>query len=156
MKQLVRNLSILLVSFAAVSTAEWAQAEESTAPSSKEERDEAKYRKKQAKDWVKQSIAKKKKALSALKKVKNQKTADAAGKELQKLYGVSGKQTAMGSSGKAQKPENEQMTAEEEKNKKVIEKLDDQIEAELSRIGQLEGVSSSLLDDGIKEMNDSE
>ena len=153
MKQLVRNLSILLVSFAAVSTAEWAQAEDSTAPSSKEERDEAKYRKKQAKDWVKQSIAKKKKALSALK---NQKTADAAGKELQKLYGVSGKQTAMGSSGKAQKPENEQMTAEEEKNKKVIEKLDEQIEAELSRIGQLEGVSSSLLDDGIKEMNDSE
>ena len=69
---------------------------------------------------------------------------------------MSGKQTAMGSSGKAQKPENEQMTAEEEKNKKVIEKLDEQIEAELSRIGQLEGVSSSLLDDGIKEMNDSE
>ena len=155
MKHLVRNLSILLVSCAAVTTAEWAQAEDSSAPSSKEERDEAKYQKKQAKDWVKQSIAKKKKALAALKKVKSQKTADASGKELQKLYGVSGKQTAMGSSGKAQKPDNEHMTAEEEKNKKVIERLDEQIQNELTRIGEL-NLNSSLLEDGIKEMNEAE
>ena len=155
MKQLVQNLSILLVSCAAVTTAEWAQAEDSSAPSSKEERDEAKYQKKQAKDWVKQSIAKKKKALAALKKVKSQKTADASGKELQKLFGVSGKQTAMGSSGKAQKPDNEHMTAEEEKNKKVIERLDEQIQNELTRIGEL-NLNSSLLEDGIKEMNEAE
>ena len=143
MKQLVRNLSILLVSCAAVTTAEWAQAEDSSAPSSKEERDEAKYQKKQAKDWVKQSIAKKKKALAALKKVKSQKTADASGKELQKLFGVSGKQ------------DNEHMTAEEEKNKKVIERLDEQIQNELTRIGEL-NLNSSLLEDGIKEMNEAE
>ena len=47
------------------------------------------------------------------------------------------------------------MTAEEEKNKKVIERLDEQIQEELTRIGEL-NLNSSLLEDGIKEMNEAE
>ncbi|MGN1309658.1 MAG: hypothetical protein ACI4XO_07425, partial [Akkermansia sp.] len=99
--------------------------------------------KKKAKDWVRQEIAEKKKALGILKKVKDQQTAEEAFKKLQTLV----------TSRKGVKLDNDSTLDEEKiKKEKLIYRLNDQIEAERKRILQLEGVINSQLVEDISQI----
>ncbi|MBQ4594868.1 MAG: hypothetical protein IJA81_09565 [Akkermansia sp.] len=115
---------------------------------------ETRMEKKDAADWYKKKLARQKKAVSALKKVKNEKTAKKAAATIMKHYGklVGGKQTAMGSSGPAEIPENESMDAMAEKYEKQLEKLQEQLNAEIERIGELE-IDCKELDEAIEAVN---
>lgn len=115
---------------------------------------EARMEKKDAADWYKKKLARQKKAVSALKKVKNEKTAKKAAATIMKHYGklVGGKQTAMGSSGPAEIPDNESMDAMAEKYEKQLEKLQEQLNAEIERIGELE-IDCKELDEAIDAVN---
>ncbi len=102
------------------------------------------FERKDAAVWVKEEMNRRKKTLALLKKIKDEKSADKAAKALLALYGVSGKQTAMGESGPAQKPTGEAYEEAEAKNARQLEKLDAAIAAQRERIEELELESSRL------------
>lgn len=115
---------------------------------------ETRQEKKDAADWYKKKLARMKKAVSALKKVKNEKTAKKAAASIMKHYGklVGGKQTGMGTTKAAEVPENASMDAMAEKYEKQIEKLQEQLNAEIERIGELE-IDCKELDEAIDAVN---
>lgn len=89
-------------------------------------------------------MARKKKAVAILKKVKDEKSAKKAGKNLVKLYNLSGKKKD------APKPEDsEYMDAAEKRFLSHIEKLDEAIDEEVERIESLSdsAMGSSSNDD---------
>ncbi len=104
--------------------------------------------------WVKESMAKRKKAIGLLKKVKDAKTAKRIGKALQKEFSNpnAGKQTAMGEVAPPQAPEGEAMDAEMEKKSEQIAKLDESIAKQRERIDALE-IDSSELQEGLEAMD---
>ena len=115
---------------------------------------EARMEKKEAAEWYKKKLARMKKAASALKKVKNEKTAKKAAAAIMKDYGklVGGKSTGMGTTKAAEVPENDSMDAMAEKYEKQLDKLQEQINAEIERIGELD-ISCKELDEAIDAVN---
>ena len=115
---------------------------------------ETRAEKKEAAEWYKKKIARQKKAIAALKKVRDEKSAKKAAETIMKYYGklVGGKSTAMGASGPAEVPEGEAMDAAAEKYEKQLEKLQEQLNDEIERIGEL-NISCSALDDAIEAVN---
>ena len=115
---------------------------------------EARVEKKEAADWYKKKLARMKKAASALKKVKNEKTAKKAAATIMKDYGklVGGKQTGMGTTKAAEVPENDSMDAMAEKYEKQLDKLQEQINDEIERIGEMD-ISCKELDEAIEAVN---
>lgn len=90
--------------------------------------------KKAANKYWSTKMARKKKAVAILKKVKDEKSAKKAGKNLVKLYNLSGKKKD------APKPEDsEYMDAAEKRFLPHIEKLDEAIDEEVERIEDLGG-----------------
>lgn len=90
--------------------------------------------KKAANKYWSTKMARKKKAVAILKKVKDEKSAKKAGKNLVKLYNLSGKKKD------APKPEDsEYMDAAEKRFLPHIEKLDEAIDEEVGRIEDLGG-----------------
>lgn len=88
--------------------------------------------KKAANKYWSTKMARKKKAVGILKKVKDEKSAKKAGKSLAKLYNLSGKKKD------APKPEDsEYMDAAEKRYLSHIEKLDEAIDEEVERIESL-------------------
>jgi hypothetical protein len=88
--------------------------------------------KKAANKYWSTKMARKKKAVGILKKVKDEKSAKKAGKNLAKLYNLTGKKKD------APKPEDsEYMEAAEKRFQSHIEKLDEAIDEEVKRIEEL-------------------
>lgn len=143
MKYIATFLSLLCV----VGTPLQADDGDSPKPSTAESRAD----KKAALEWFKNAMKNKQSALKILKKVKDQKSADKAGKDLQKLFGVKGKATAMGETGPAQKPSG--AADLEEKSAAKLQKLQELIDAQVERINGLD-IQSSELDKGIEAMSD--
>ncbi len=102
------------------------------------------FEKKEAAAWVKEEMGRLKKTLAILKRVKDEKSADKAGKALLALYEVEREQTAMGEVGPARKPEGEAMMEAEEKNAKALEKMQKAIDSQCLRIAALELESPTL------------
>lgn len=115
---------------------------------------ETRAEKKEATEWYKKKIARQKKAVAALKKVRDEKSAKKAASTIMKYYGklVGGNSTAMGTSGPAEVPEGEAMDAAAEKYEKQLEKLQEQLNDEIERIGEL-NISCPELDDAIDAVN---
>lgn len=115
---------------------------------------ELRDQKKEAAAWYKKKIARQKKAIAALKKVKNEKTAKKAAATIMKHYGklVGGKETGMGTSAAAEVPENDAMDAMAEKYESQLEKLQEQLNEQIERIGEL-NISCSELDEAIDAVN---
>ena len=113
-----------------------APSEEKVSPA--DAREEAKA----AAAWLKEHMALRKKVLSALKKVKNEKSAAKAAKALNKLTGKDnvGKKTALGEVGDSlfERPDTEAMDALLKKNIKRIDKSTKDIEEEVDRIESLD------------------
>ncbi len=111
---------------------------------------ESRAEKKEATTWYKQKLARQKKALGALKKVKNEKTAKKAASAIMKHYDhlVGGKETAMGRSEAAEVPTGAAMDEAAEKMQKQLERMDSQIEKEIERINELD-ISCPELDKAI-------
>lgn len=100
---------------------------------------------KEAKVWVKNDMKQLRSALSILKRVKDEKSAEKAGKALQKLYDKpAGKSTAMGDEAPPERPSGEEMTQVMEKNKRSFEKLQAEIEEQIQRIEELHIDNASL------------
>lgn len=115
---------------------------------------ESRQEKKEAAEWYKKKLTRMKKAVAALKKVKNEKTAKKAAATIMKYYGplVGGKETGMGTTKPAEVPENDSMDAMAEKYEKQIEKLQEQLNTEIERIGEL-GIECEELDKAIDAVN---
>ena len=115
---------------------------------------ESRAEKKEAAEWYKKKIARQKKAIAALKKVRDEKSAKKAAETIMKYYGklVGGKSTAMGTSGPAEVPEGDAMDAAAEKYEKQLEKLQEQLNDEIERIGEL-NISCPELDKAIDAVN---
>ena len=140
-----------LLSLSVMVGAPVALADDGDAPKSASEK---RMEKKEAADWFKKKIARQKKAIAALKKVRDEKSAKKAAAAIMKHYGklVGGKETAMGTSGPAEVPEGEAMDAVAEKCEKQLEKLQEQLNAEIERIGELK-ISCPELDEAIEAVN---
>lgn len=97
---------------------------------------EKRAEKKEAALWYKDYADKKKSAGSALKRVKDERSADRAVKTIQVLYGLSsqGVQTALGEVGVAKRPESSAIDEILTRNGKKTEKLNAVIEKESARI----------------------
>lgn len=140
-----------------------APSEEKVSPA--DAREEAKA----AAAWLKEHMAMRKKVLSALKKVKNEKSAAKAAKALNKLTGKDnvGKKTALGEVGDSLferpfgRPDTAAMDALLKKNIKRIDKSTKDIEEEVDRIESLDledteflNVVSDLLSAAIASSSD--
>lgn len=111
--------------------AEPEKTEEVTEEQAEPEVDEKALKKAANKYWS-TKMARKKKAVGILKKVKDEKSAKKAGKNLAKLYNLTGKKKD------APKPEDsEYMEAAEKRFQSHIEKLDEAIDEEVKRIEEL-------------------
>lgn len=99
--------------------------------------------------WMKEHMALRKKVLSILKKIKNDKTAAKAAQSLEKLTGKDnvGKKTALGEVGdsRLEMPSTSAMSAVLKKNSKKLEKNLKEIENEVERIEELELEESDFL-----------
>ncbi len=146
MKHLVILLTIGLFVAAPVTMADSDDAPKSSA--------ELRVEKKEAAAWYKKKLARQKKAIAALKKVKDEKSAKKAASSIMKLYGrlVGGEQTAMGTSGPAEVPSGEAADEVAAKYEKQLDKLQEQLNKELERIGELE-LSVPELDEAIDAVN---
>ncbi|MBE6416947.1 MAG: hypothetical protein E7033_00610 [Akkermansiaceae bacterium] len=146
MKHLVILLTIGLFVAAPVTMAESDDAPKSSA--------ELRVEKKEAAAWYKKKLARQKKAIAALKKVKDEKSAKKAASSIMKLYGhlVGGEQTAMGTTGAAEVPSGEAADEVAAKYEKQLDKLQEQLNKELERIGELE-LSVPELDEAIDAVN---
>lgn len=115
---------------------------------------ELREQKKEAATWYKKKLARQKKAVAALKKVKNEKSAKKAADTIMKYYGklVGGKETGMGKSAAAEVPENDSMDAMAEKYESQLEKLQEQLNEQIERIGEL-NISCPELDEAIDAVN---
>ena len=115
---------------------------------------DARMEKKEAADWYKKKLARMKKAAAALKKVKNEKTAKKAADTIMKHYGklVGGEKTAMGTTAAAEVPETDAMDDMATKYEKQLEKLQEQLNSEIERIGEL-GIECPELDEAIDAVN---
>ncbi len=102
------------------------------------------FEKQEAAVWVKEESARLKKTLALLKRVKDEKSAEKAGKALLALYKVDRKQTAMGEVAPPQKPTGEAMVTAEGRNAERFNKMQKAIQDQLLRIGTLELDSPSL------------
>lgn len=100
---------------------------------------------KEAKEWVKNDIKQLRSALTILKRVKDEKSAEKAAKALHKLYDKpAGKSTAMGDEAPPERPSGEEMAQVMEKNKRSLEKLQAEIEEQIQRIEELHIDNASL------------
>ncbi len=145
----MRYFALLSILFCAVAVMPlMADDTETAAPVEKVSAADKRAEKKDAALWYKDYMDKKKKAATALKKVKDEKSAAKAVKLMSELYGLSGKgkQTAMGEVGEAKKPENPAIDELMTRNEKKIEKLNAAIEKEKARIDK-----ADLLDDDLNE-----
>lgn len=130
-------------------TTEETAAEEESAEEKEPEVDE-KALKKAANRYWSTKMARKKKALSILKKVKDKKSGKKAGKQLVKLYNLDGK-----SKKETPKPEDSEfMEAAEKRFAPHIEKLDAKIEEEQERIAELDNTAMGMSDSDSGAMND--
>lgn len=101
--------------------------------------------KKEATVWVKQDLKRLKAASKILKKVKDEKSAEAAAKQIETVYGVGeDSDTAMGEAAPAAQPQSEEMDALLIKNKRAYEKLQKAVEKEWDRIEEKEVPASAL------------
>lgn len=101
--------------------------------------------KKEATAWVKQDLKRLKAAAKILKKVKDEKSAEAAAKQIETVYGVGEEsETAMGDAAPAAQPTGEEMDALLIKNKRTYEKLQKAVEKEWDRIEEKEVPASAL------------
>lgn len=116
---------------------------------------DARMEKKEAADWYKKKLARQKKAIAALKKVKNEKTAKKAADAIMKHYGklVGGNSTAMGTTAAAEIPTGDAMDEMAEKYEKQLEKLQEQLNDEIERIGEL-NINCAELDKAIEAVNE--
>lgn len=146
-------LTLVLAVFAApVVVAEDDGSGEPAAADTREAKRQAKEEAKEAKVWIKKQMALKKKTLSALKRVKDEKSAKKAAKTIQKLYGTDeGEETAMGTVGPEKAPSGEVMDKLMEKEGPKLEKLDEAIDAEVERISGLE-IESPELDKALEAL----
>lgn len=146
MKHLVILLTIGLFAAAPVTMADSDNAPKSSA--------ELRVEKKEAAAWYKKKLARQKKAIAALKKVKDEKSAKKAAASIMKLYGhlVGGEQTAMGTAGPAEVPSGEAADEVAVKYEKQLDKLQEQLNNEIERIGGLE-LSVPELDEAIEAVN---
>lgn len=146
MKHLVILLTIGLLAAGPVTLAESDDKPKSSA--------ELRVEKKEATSWYKKKLARQKKAIAALKKVKDEKSAKKAAASIMKLYGhlVGGDQTAMGTSGPAEVPSGEAADEVATKFEKQLSKLQEQLNDEINRIGELE-LSVPELDEAIDAVN---
>ena len=130
-------------------TTEEAAAEEESAEEKEPEVDE-KALKKAANRYWSTKMARKKKAHSILKKVKDKKSGKKAAKQLVKLYNLDGK-----SKKETPKPEDSEfMDAAEKRFAPHIEKLDAKIEEEQERIEELDSTAMGMSDSDSGAMND--
>ncbi len=102
------------------------------------------FEKQEAAAWVKEESARLRKTLALLKRVKDEKSAEKAGKALLALYKVERKQTAMGEVAPPQKPTGEAMDTAEGKHAERFSKMQKAINDQLMRISALELDSPSL------------
>ena len=146
MKHLVILLAIGLLAAGPVTLADSDDAPKSSA--------ELRMEKKEAATWYKKKLARQKKAVAALKKVKDEKSAKKAAASIMKLYGslVGGEKTAMGTSGPAEVPSGEAADEVAAKFERQLEKLQEQLNDEHERIGELE-LSVPELDEAIEAVN---
>lgn len=101
--------------------------------------------KKEATAWVKQDLKRLKASAKILKKVKDEKSAEAAAKQIETVYGVGEESsTAMGEAAPAAQPTGEEMDALLIKNKRAYEKLQKAVEKEWDRIEEKEVPASAL------------
>lgn len=145
----MRYFALLSILFCAVAVMPlMADDTEAAAPVEKVSAADKRAEKKDAALWYKDYMDKKKKAATALKKVKDEKSAAKAVKLMSELYGLSGKgkQTALGEVGESKKPENPAIDELMTRNEKKIEKLNAAIEKEKARIDK-----ADLLDDDLNE-----
>lgn len=108
---------------------------EDDAPSAAELREA----RKEAKAYIKKEIARNKKLVGYLKKIKDDKSAKKQSLAILKyLDNNVGEKTALGEVGEAKRPEGQAMDEEMAKKQKEIEASYDKINLELERIGELE------------------
>lgn len=132
MKKILSVVMVMLVAMASVNGQE-----EKLSPA--ELRQEQKYAKKAAEAWVKDEIDLRKKVISQLRKIKDERSAEKASKVLNKLLASNaGEQTAMGEVGEMTRPVGDAMDAEDKKREPLVSKQKKQIESELKRIEVLE------------------
>lgn len=131
-RTIAKYLSLSLAVFSAAMPLLAQDADEAPQMSAAEIRAE----KKEAALWYKDYADKKKSAGSALKRVKDERSADRAVKTIQELYGLSsqGVQTALGEVGEAKRPESAAIDEILTRNGKKTEKLNAVIEKESARI----------------------
>ncbi len=109
---------------------------------------------KEARSWVKKDLKQRRAALSILKRVKDEKSAEKAGKSLMKLYAEPrAKSTAMGTAAPESRPAGEEMDEALEKSKKALEKVQEDIDEQLERIEKL-NLESSTLKSGLEKLNE--
>ena len=101
---------------------------------------------KEARSWVKKDLKQRRAALSILKRVKDEKSAEKAGKSLMKLY-------AEPRAKSEERPAGEEMDEALEKNKKALEKVQEDIDEQLERIEKL-NLESSTLKSGLEKLNE--
>lgn len=102
-------------------------------------RQEQKMARQEAEMWVKDEISLRKKVISHLRKIKDERSAQKACVSICKLLKNDvGEQTAMGEVGVAQRPTGDAIEAEDKKREPIVSKQKKQIAAELKRIEALE------------------
>ncbi len=115
-----------------------------------EEQDEPKvkvdrYELKEAQLWVKDQLAVAKKATAALKKIKDEKSAEKSLKAFKKILpSTGGTQTALGTTGAPKAPEGAAIEQVREKSASKIEKAGEALDAQIERIRELEIGNSEL------------
>lgn len=134
----MKNLLLsLLLSLSLATTAAYAQDAEEPTPS--EVRAEQKNARREAADWVKKEMATRKKVISQLHKVKDDRSAGKAAKKLNKILNItSGEKTAMGEAGEERRPTGDAMDEEDKKKEPLVSKQKQQLDEELERIKELE------------------
>ena len=150
MLRIMKNL-VYFLAFGLLMAAPVTEAAEDLAPKSSSE---TRMEKKEAAEWYKKKLARQKKAIAALKKVKNEKTAKKAAEAIMKHYGklVGGEKTAMGTTAAAEIPETDAMDDMAEKYEKQLDKMQEQLNEEIERIGEL-NIECPELDEAIDAVN---
>lgn len=102
--------------------------------------------KREATSWVNKDLKNLKEVLKILKKIKDEKSAEAGNKLVLEVYGLGEDQdSSLGSAGPSSPPSGEEMDAVLLKNKKAYDKLQKAIEKEMERIATK--VSKTALDE---------
>ncbi len=102
------------------------------------------YEKQGATLWVKEETTRLKKTLTLLKRVKDERSAEKAGKALLEMYGDGEENTALGKVGPAELPKGEAVATAVARNIPRLTSLERAIEAQRQRIEALELESTTM------------